>query len=130
MTVQLNVVGIVTSDMAASLAFYRLLGVDIPAGAEAEPHVQVALGGGVSLAWDTVEVVRSFEPDWAPPTGGHRIALAFGCDDAAGVDGLCAKLEAAGATVRSRPWDAVWGQRYAVVLDPDGATIELFAPLG
>ncbi|CAM5247607.1 hypothetical protein SCALM49S_03160 [Streptomyces californicus] len=27
------------------------------------------------------------------------------------------------------PWDATWGQRYAVVLDPDGCGVSLFAPL-
>lgn len=26
------------------------------------------------------------------------------------------------------PWNADWGQRYAVVLDPDGNGIDLFAP--
>jgi uncharacterized glyoxalase superfamily protein PhnB len=28
------------------------------------------------------------------------------------------------------PFDAFWGQRYATVLDPDGNTVDLFAPLG
>ena len=27
------------------------------------------------------------------------------------------------------PWDAFWGQRYAIVTDPDGNHVELFAPL-
>jgi hypothetical protein len=27
------------------------------------------------------------------------------------------------------PWDAPWGQRYAVVKDPDDNGIDLFAPL-
>jgi hypothetical protein len=27
------------------------------------------------------------------------------------------------------PWDAFWGQRYAIVLDPDGNHVELSAPL-
>ncbi len=27
------------------------------------------------------------------------------------------------------PFDAPWGQRYAVVLDPDGNGVDLFAPL-
>jgi hypothetical protein len=26
------------------------------------------------------------------------------------------------------PWDAFWGQRYAVIRDPDGNTVDLFAP--
>lgn len=27
------------------------------------------------------------------------------------------------------PWDAFWGQRYAVVVDPDGNLVDLFADL-
>lgn len=27
------------------------------------------------------------------------------------------------------PWDAVWGQRYATVHDPDGNAVGLYAPL-
>jgi hypothetical protein len=28
-----------------------------------------------------------------------------------------------------KPWDAFWGQRYAVVHDPDGNGVDLLAPL-
>ena len=27
------------------------------------------------------------------------------------------------------PWDAPWGQRYALVRDPDGNAVDLFCPL-
>jgi hypothetical protein len=30
---------------------------------------------------------------------------------------------------RKEPWDAFLGQRYAVVSDPDGNHVDLFAPL-
>ena len=33
----------------------------------------------------------------------------------------------AGFAVVKEPWDAFWGQRYAIVSDPDGYTIDLFA---
>ena len=61
---QLNALGIVTSDMARSITFYRLLGLDVP---------------------ETPE-----EKD---------------------------------------PWDAVWGQRYAQLRDPNGVPVSLYAPL-
>src|SRR5918998_5680640 len=41
MALRLDLVGIVTHDMGSSLAFYRRLGLDIPDGAEDEPHVEV-----------------------------------------------------------------------------------------
>jgi catechol 2,3-dioxygenase-like lactoylglutathione lyase family enzyme len=129
MTPQLDLIGIVVADMAASLAFYRRLGLDLPAGADNEPHVEVTLPSGLRLAWDTEEVVRSFTPGWRPPTGGHRIALAFRCGDAPAVDRGYADLVAAGYEGAVAPFDAPWGQRYAVVHDPDGNAVDLFAPL-
>ncbi|MGA7228386.1 MAG: VOC family protein [Acidimicrobiia bacterium] len=128
MTATLDMIGLVVRDMPASLGFYRLLGLDIPPEADAESHVEVTLPGGVRLAWDTVEVVKSFT-DWAPPAGGHRIALAFLCDGPVGVDTQHGMLTDAGHPSHTDPFDAFWGQRYASVLDPDGNVIDLFAPL-
>ena len=129
MTPSFNVVGLVVADMAASLAFYRRLGVDIAEAADAEPHVDVELPGGLRLAFDTHEVIRSFDPGWSPPNGGHRISLAFRCAEPAEVDNAYAALVAAGHDGHLAPWDAFWGQRYAVVHDPDGNAVDLFAPL-
>jgi uncharacterized glyoxalase superfamily protein PhnB len=129
MTPQFDLIGIVTADMGASLAFYRRLGMDIPAGADSEAHVETALPGGLRLAWDTEDVIRSFVPDWQRPTGGHRIGLAFRCADAAAVDREHAALVAAGYDSAVPPFDAFWGQRYATVHDPDGNAVDLFAPL-
>ena len=130
MTPQLDLIGIVVKDMAASLAFYRRLGLDIKAPADSEPHVEVTLPGGLRLAWDDLDTIRSFDPDWTPPTGSHRIALAFRCAYPAEVNRVYAELIAAGHHGHREPWDAFWGQRYAVVIDPDGNAVDLFAPLG
>ncbi len=126
-TPRLDLIGLVVADMAASLAFYRRLGVEVPPGADDEPHVEAALPGGLRLAWDTEATVRSFRPDWTPSGGDSRIGLAFDCGSPTGVDAVYAELTAAGHTGRLEPWDAFWGQRYAVVHDPDGNTVDLFA---
>jgi catechol 2,3-dioxygenase-like lactoylglutathione lyase family enzyme len=102
MTLRLDLLGLVTADMAASLAFYRRLGLDLPAGADHDPHVDIVLPGGLRLAWDTVETVRSFDPGWTAPQGGHRTALAFRCDDAAEVDTVYADLTAGPPTSSTR----------------------------
>ncbi|MFD3541566.1 VOC family protein [Streptomyces sp. NPDC058662] len=128
MTPRLDMIGMVVSDMAASLAFYRRLGLDVPAGAEQQPHVEAVLPGGLRIAWDTEEVIRSFDPGWTPPAGEGRRDLAFLCGSPAEVDALYAELTAAGHPGHLEPWDAFWGQRYAVVLDPDGCGVSLFAP--
>ncbi len=122
-------IGLVVSDMAASLAFYRRLGLDVPAEADGLPHVEAALPGGLRIGWDTEDTVRSFDPSWTRPTGDGSRDLAFLCDSPAEVDALYAELTAAGYPGHLKPWDAFWGQRYAVVLDPDGCAVSLFAPL-
>jgi catechol 2,3-dioxygenase-like lactoylglutathione lyase family enzyme len=129
-TPQLDMIGMVVADMSATLAFYRRLGLSIPADADKEPHVEATLPSGLRLAWDTEETVRSFDPDWQPPaTGGGRIGLAFLCEDPAAVDQLYEELVAAGYEGAKPPWDAFWGQRYAIVHDPDGNGVDMFAPL-
>ncbi|MEO3751734.1 VOC family protein [Streptomyces sp. B6B3] len=130
MTPRFDLIGIVTDDLAASLAFYRRLGLDIPDGAEREPHVEATLPGGLRMAWDPVETIRSFNPDWAlPPRGQSRVGLAFLCDGPAEVDKLHAELTQAGYDSEMAPFDAPWGMRYAVLLDPDGNGVDLFARL-
>ena len=124
-----NYIGMVVSDLPASLAFYRRLGLDLPADADTAPHVEVTLPG-LRIAWDTVETIRSFVPDWQQPEGRNRIAMGFGCDSPAEVDKVYADLVAAGHPGEREPWDAFWGQRYATVLDPDGNSVDLYAPLG
>jgi catechol 2,3-dioxygenase-like lactoylglutathione lyase family enzyme len=124
-----DLIGLVVAELPKSLAFYRRLGLDIPAGADTEPHVEVTLPGGLRLAWDPVATIRSFDPDWTPPTGDSRVGLAFRCDDPADVDRTYADLIDAGYESHKAPWDAFWGQRYATVRDPDGNTVDFFAPL-
>jgi catechol 2,3-dioxygenase-like lactoylglutathione lyase family enzyme len=128
MTPRFALVGAVVSDLAASLAFYRRLGLAFPADAEEQPHAEAELPGGLTFALDTEETVRSFHPGWRPAACG-RIALAFRCPSPAEVDALYQDLVDAGYHGELKPWDAVWGQRYAVVHDPDGNGVDLFAPL-
>jgi catechol 2,3-dioxygenase-like lactoylglutathione lyase family enzyme len=128
MAATLGVIEVVVQDMARSLAFYRRLGLDIPDGADGEQHVEVALPGGLKLAFDTVETIRSFDPSWTPAAGSPRMGLAFACDSPAEVDKVYGELVAAGYEGHKEPWDAFWGMRYAVLHDPDGNGVDLFCP--
>jgi uncharacterized glyoxalase superfamily protein PhnB len=123
---ELNAIGIVSSDLAASIAFYRLLGVDFPE--DGEGHIEATLPSGVRLMLDDEEVIRSFRPDWKRETG-NQLALAFECSSPAEVDELYGRAKDAGFNAEKEPWDAFWGQRYAQLRDPDGVPVELFAPL-
>ena len=129
MTPRFDAIGLVVSDMAASVAFYRRLGFAFAEGAEREPHTEAQLPGGLRLLLDTEETVRSFHPGWRPPSGSARASLALRCDGPAEVDAVYEEVVGAGGHGELKPWDAFWGQRYAVVHDPDGNGVDLFAPL-
>ena len=124
---RLNAIGVVVSDMARSIAFYRLLGLDVP-DTPGEGHVDTFLPNGVRFMLDSEEVVRSFRPDWTRETG-NQIALALECDGAAEVDEAYRRAVEAGFHGEKEPWDAFWGQRYAQLRDPDGVGVDLYAAL-
>lgn len=130
MKARLDLVGIVVDDLRRSLAFYRELGLDVPDAEPDAPHVEVSLPGGGRLAWDTIDTIRSFDPGWTRTAGSSGVSLAFVLDSPADVDAMYERLTALGEQHGHRPpFDAPWGQRYALVHDPDGNTIDLFAPL-
>jgi catechol 2,3-dioxygenase-like lactoylglutathione lyase family enzyme len=126
-TPRLDAIGIVVSDLAASLAFYGKLGLEF--GEPEDEHVEAVLPGGLRVMVDTEAEVRAFDPDWSPPESGQRMGLAFLLDSPAEVDALYEELTAAGYGGHRDPFDAPWGQRYAQVHDPDGNTVDLFARL-
>jgi len=125
-TASLSAIGIVTEDMAESVRFYRLLGVNVPD--PSGDHLDATLPSGIRLMWDTLELIRQLEPDWPPPVG-HRMALAFECASPREVDDVHKRIVDAGFDSKKEPWDAFWGQRYAQVVDPDGNVVDIFAQL-
>lgn len=125
---QPDLLGIVVRNMETSLDFYRLLGLNIPPEANDEQHVEFTTPGGFRIAWDTVELMQTLHEGWTEPAG-HRMVLAFKCDHPSDVDALYEKVVAAGHQSHKPPWDAFWGQRYAIVKDPDGNLIDLFAEI-
>ena len=128
---KLDAVGLIVSDLARSVQFYRLLGVPFAEGAEESEHghAEATLADGFRLLVDTEEGVRSFDPGWSPPAGEPRASLAFRCSSPAEVDELYAAAVRAGGQGHKEPWDAFWGQRYAQLRDPDGNGVDLYAAL-
>jgi len=122
----LNAIGIVASNPARSIAFYRLLGVDFPE--DGEGHIEATLSTGTRFMLDSEEVVTSFRPDWTRETG-NQLALGFECASPMEVDEIFEQVTAAGFQAEKEPWDAFCGQRYAQLRDPDGVPVDLFAPL-
>ena len=124
---QLNAIGISVSEMARSIEFYRLLGLEIPETPE-EGHVDAFLPNGVRFMLDSEEVMRSFMPEWTRENG-NQIGIALECSSPAEVDEVYARVTGAGFESEKEPWDAFWGQRYALLIDPDGVRVSLYAAL-
>jgi uncharacterized glyoxalase superfamily protein PhnB len=120
-------IGLTVADIGRSLAFYRELGLAAPTEWEG-PYVETTLEGGVRLSWNDLEMVKAHSPGWVPAAG-QRVGLAFLCDSMADVDVRYGRLTAAGYKGVGEPWNAFWGQRYAMVEDPDGNVVDLFCPL-
>jgi uncharacterized glyoxalase superfamily protein PhnB len=128
MPVKPHSIDIVVKDMARALAFYRALGLDVPAEADAEVQVQVNTPGAATLGFLTEAMMRQAYPDWVTPVG-QRVTFACRCDSVAELDAVYASVIAAGHAGLKAPWDAFWGQRYAMLRDPDGNRVDLFADL-
>jgi uncharacterized glyoxalase superfamily protein PhnB len=126
-----DALGVIVADMTKAIEFYSRLGLQFPPDPDpmGHGHAEAALPGGLRFMIDTEQTIRSFDPGWTRPSGGHRIALAFRCDTPEDVDRLYDELTAAGGEAHKEPWNAFWGQRYAQVRDPDGSVVDLFAPL-
>jgi len=124
---RIDAIGVAVSDMALAIAFYSRLGVVFPPDSETQPHAEALLDTSTRLMLDTEAMLRQIDPKWSASPGG-RLGLAVRLPDPAAVDVLYSELAGEGLGVKA-PWDAFWGQRYAVVSDPDGLHIDLYAQL-
>ena len=116
--------------MAASLEFYRRLGVVAADGVDASgAHVQLRMPGGFSLELDTAESARLWHAGWRADPASVGVVVGFALPSREAVDERYADLTAAGHTGRQPPFDAFWGARYAIVADPDGNDIGLMSPV-
>lgn len=125
---RLDAVAVTATDMARSIAFYEALGFDFAGVDRNARHVEPkAPGGGARLMIDDAGLATEIYGQAPRPATHSGFALLL--DSAAEVDARAAAVEAAEFTVVKSPWDAFWGQRYAVVEDPDGYRVDLFAAL-
>jgi uncharacterized glyoxalase superfamily protein PhnB len=121
---------LLVGDMAASLDFYRRLGVSLPAGEDADgAHVELRMPGGFSLELDTAESAHLWHAGWRAENAGTGIVLGFSLTTREAVDQRYAELISAGYVGRQPPFDAFWGARYAIVADADGNDVGLMSPI-
>lgn len=123
MELQLSMVVLETSDLDASIRFYRRLGLDIPDASAERPMVAHRMPSGVTLLI-TDGFAKAYDKTWQPPTGGYSQMLEFYVGEDAAVDSTFADLVAAGYNGRMPPTRTI-GPYAAMVDDPDGNVILL-----
>lgn len=126
---RLNAIGILSADIEASLAFYRMLGAPFGDFSPAEGHYEAEIGDGIRLMLDTHQIAEMFIDGFTAPTGNDVIGFAVEVDRPAQVDEAYIAITKAGHPGVREPFDAFWGQRYATVADPDGNHVDLYAAL-
>lgn len=96
--------------MQRATGFYQRLGLEFPADPDPEGHghVETTLPEALRFTLDAEESARSLDPDWSPPSGGHRMAVAFRCESPEDVDRVYGELVDGGAESHKEPWDAFW----------------------
>jgi catechol 2,3-dioxygenase-like lactoylglutathione lyase family enzyme len=110
----ISAITLVTADMAASVAFYAVLGSEV-------------VFGGAEASFTTLKVNEEqflnlqFDPTWVRP---ERVWGRFilWVDS---VDLVYDAFSAAGFTPLMAPSDAVWGERYFHILDPAGHEVSI-----
>ncbi len=125
---KIDAVAVTSSDLHRTLAFYSCLGFDFPEIEEGQDHVEPHTSpGSVRLMIDTRELMQGIIGE-APRPGNHS-SFAIRYERPLDIDAVCDQINAAGFELVNEPWDAFWGQRYAIVADPDGYRVDLFCPL-
>jgi len=125
---RLSYTRIVTDDVPALAAFYEtLLGASADGSPEtAADYVQVATAGGATLAICSHRAVERHSPGATEPGINHSVILDVEVDD---VDAEHARLQPLVREWVLPPTDQPWGNRAALLRDPDGNIVNLFAPL-
>jgi uncharacterized glyoxalase superfamily protein PhnB len=124
----LEQVNVVVGDMAAAVAFYRLLGLEVqePEAPWDRHHRAVSVGEARHFDLDSSDFASHWNAGWARGDTGAVIGFRVSSRDA--VDELYERLTAAGHPGQQPPYDAFWGARYAVVQDPAGNAVGIMSP--
>lgn len=128
----LNQLNIVAKDFDKTLEFYRRVGVDVPDGVnlpDGTRHTTMTLPNGVVFEVDNQALAKIYNAGWRRPEGSSPAVIGFSFPTREAVNKCYAELIDAGYEGRQPPFDAFWGARYAIVVDPDGNDVGLMSPI-
>jgi uncharacterized glyoxalase superfamily protein PhnB len=125
---KIDAVGVTTTNMKKTVEFYTLLGFKFPSFKTEDDHVEpIAELGSARLMIDTEKLTESLIGK--KPIPGNHSSFAIQYNSSREIDEVVNRIKMSGFSVEKEPWDAFWGQRYAVVTDPDGYMVDLYANL-
>ena len=113
----ISAVTLATHDMERAVAFYRILGFDV-------------VRGGEDAAFATFRAGANYLNLITQPLARHWSWWGRVIFYESDVDGLYARVIAAGLKAQSAPRDAEWGERFFHIVDPDGHELSFAWPLG
>ncbi|GAA1214935.1 VOC family protein [Prauserella alba] len=124
-------VNLVVADLERSRAFYERLGFAFRgrnrAGA-GPAEAWVSTNAGVTMVLHSTGFAAWWDESAPQPSaGGPQVDVEL--ESRERLDELVGELERDGAIVVKRPADMSWGQRFAIVRDPDGHRVGLKASL-
>jgi uncharacterized glyoxalase superfamily protein PhnB len=112
----ISAITLATHDMRRAVRFYRMLGFAMLYGGEDEGFTSFKVGRNlVNLIAQPAARQRSW---WGRVIFYHS-----------DVDGLYARMVAAGCRIETPPRDAEWGERFFHITDPDGHELSFAWPL-
>lgn len=112
----ISAVTLATHDMARAVRFYRTLGFEMLYGGDDASFTSFRAGPGYLNL-----IAQPGERQWS----WWGRAIFYDSD----VDGLHARLVAAGYRPSTAPRDAAWGERFFHITDPDGHELSFAWPL-
>lgn len=121
---KLSMVGIIVKDMKQSIEFYRLLGFE-NATKYSDDYVEIK-NDEVRISLNTESMIESVY-GFKPQLSGERIELAFELKSDEAIKKVCNVVESQGYKVLKPMWLAPWNQYYALIEDPNGNILSLFA---
>ncbi|ACQ79369.1 Glyoxalase/bleomycin resistance protein/dioxygenase [Beutenbergia cavernae DSM 12333] len=124
-------VNLIVADLERSRDFYEALGVEFRSRnrqGEGPAEAWVSTNTGVTVVLHST----SFASWWdetapQPSAGGPQVDLEL--ESVERLEDAVARLRARGVTTLKPPTDMPWGQRFAIVSDPDGHRVGLKAAL-
>lgn len=123
----LNAITFITTDMAASCAFWETAGFAVAFGGSDAPFTSLEAGGGTFVNLSGVNL-SGMEASTSHRSSGDgswgRIIIHVESPDE-----VHAAMAASGYEPHADPRDAPWGERYFHITDPDGNEISFARPL-